>query len=100
MRLDLTQIVQRIFQFLVPALCLLPNSVQADSADATIARATAAMEAAVPHAQADPAHPIFHVAAPAQWMNDPNGPIFHKGYYHLFYQLHPFSDGSGPKRSA
>ena len=22
---------------------------------------------------------------------------FYKGYYHLFYQLHPFSDGSGPK---
>ncbi|MEI6078443.1 MAG: glycoside hydrolase family 32 protein, partial [Verrucomicrobiota bacterium] len=35
--------------------------------------------------------------APAQWINDPNGPIFHKGFYHLFYQLHPFSDGSGPK---
>jgi beta-fructofuranosidase len=30
-------------------------------------------------------------------MNDPNGPIFYKGFYHLFYQLHPFSDGSGPK---
>jgi beta-fructofuranosidase len=55
------------------------------------------VEAATPRAQADPTHPIFHVASPAQWMNDPNGPIFHKGYYHLFYQLHPFSDGSGPK---
>ncbi len=30
-------------------------------------------------------------------MNDPNGPIFYKGWYHLFYQLHPFSDGDGPK---
>ena len=30
-------------------------------------------------------------------MNDPNGPIFYKGYYHLFYQLYPFSDQSGPK---
>jgi len=30
-------------------------------------------------------------------MNDPNGPIYYKGYYHLFYQLHPFSDGDGPK---
>lgn len=30
-------------------------------------------------------------------MNDPNGPIFYKGFYHLFYQLHPFSDASGPK---
>ena len=62
-----------------------------------IARATAAVQAATPRAQADPSHPVFHVASPAQWMNDPNGPIFHKGYYHLFYQLHPYSDGDGPK---
>jgi len=62
-----------------------------------IARATAAVAAAAPRAQTDPARPIFHVASPAQWINDPNGPIFYKGFYHLFYQLHPFSDGSGPK---
>lgn len=30
-------------------------------------------------------------------MNDPNGPIFYRGYYHLFYQLTPFSDESGIK---
>jgi beta-fructofuranosidase len=81
----------------VLALCILPAGARGDSADATISRATAAVEAAIPRARADPARPIFHVAAPAQWMNDPNGPIFYKGCYHLFYQLHPFSDGSGPK---
>src|SRR5690349_15837848 len=70
---------------------------RAENTNSAIARATAAVEAAVLRAQADPAHPIFHVTSPAQWMNDPNGPIFYKGYYHLFYQLHPFSDGSGPK---
>jgi len=62
-----------------------------------LARATAAVQAATPRAQADPAHPIFHVTAPAQWINDPNGPIFHKGSYHLFYQLDPFSDKGGIK---
>src|SRR5436190_1891077 len=71
---------------------------RAESANPAIARATAAVEAAVPRAQADPAHPIFHVTSPAQWMNDPNGPIYYRGYYHLFYQLHPFSDESGPNR--
>ncbi len=76
---------------------LLPLCVRGEFTNEAIARATAAMEAAVPRAQADPARPIFHVASPAQWMNDPNGPIFYKGFYHLFYQLHPFSDGSGPK---
>ncbi len=60
-------------------------------------RATAAVQAAVPAAQADPARPVFHVTSPAQWINDPNGPIFYKGYYHLFYQLHPFSDKDGTK---
>jgi hypothetical protein len=55
------------------------------------------VQVAAPRAQADPARPIFHVTALAQWINDPNGPIHYKGFYHLFYQLHPFSDQSGPK---
>ncbi len=88
--------------FRVLARLLLPLSFAslcpaADLNNEAIARATAAIQAAVPRAQSDPTHPIFHVTAPAQWMNDPNGPIYYKGYYHLFYQLHPFSDGDGPK---
>lgn len=90
-------LMPRLLNLCLLLLSLLPAGARGDSADAAIAKATAAMEAAVPRAQADPAHPIYHVAAPAQWMNDPNGPIFYKGVYHLFYQLHPFSDGSGPK---
>ncbi|HXT41542.1 MAG TPA: glycoside hydrolase family 32 protein [Candidatus Angelobacter sp.] len=62
-----------------------------------LVRATDAVQAATPRAQADPARPIFHVTSPAQWVNDPNGPIFHKGFYHLFYQLDPFSDTGGVK---
>ncbi|HWX19385.1 MAG TPA: glycoside hydrolase family 32 protein [Candidatus Binatia bacterium] len=87
----------RIFLCPVLALCLLPSGVQGDGADDPFVRATAAVEAAAPRAQADPARPVFHVTSPAQWINDPNGPIFHQGFYHLFYQLHPFSDASGPK---
>src|SRR5215468_6758435 len=68
-----------------------------ESAEEALKRATAAVQAAVPRAQTDPARPIFHVTAPAQWINDPNGPIFYKHYYHLFYQLHPFSDKDGTK---
>jgi beta-fructofuranosidase len=55
------------------------------------------MEAATARAQSDPTHPVFHIAPPAQWVNDPNGPIFYKGFYHLFYQLYPFSEASGPR---
>jgi beta-fructofuranosidase len=43
--------------------------------------------------QSDPAHdplrPEYHFLPPHNWMNDPNGPIWWKGKYHLFYQLNP-----------
>lgn len=40
--------------------------------------------------------PGFHIAAPAGWINDPNGLCFHKGQYHAFYQHHPYSADWGP----
>ncbi len=49
----------------------------------------AAMRAALHH---DPHRPRYHFAAPANWMNDPNGLIQWQGVYHLFYQYNP----SGP----
>jgi beta-fructofuranosidase len=87
----------RVLGFLLLTFSLVLLRSQAENTNPAIIRATAAVEAAVPRAQADPAHPIFHITSPAQWMNDPNGPIYYKGYYHLFYQLHPFSDQGGPK---
>ncbi|PYU97269.1 MAG: beta-fructosidase, partial [Acidobacteria bacterium] len=38
---------------------------------------------------ADPQRPQYHFLPPANWMNDPNGPLFWKGSYHLFYQHNP-----------
>ncbi len=34
--------------------------------------------------------PVFHFSPSKNWMNDPNGLVYHKGEYHLFYQYNPF----------
>ncbi|GMY30075.1 acid beta-fructofuranosidase [Fagus crenata] len=31
----------------------------------------------------------FHFQPEKNWMNDPNGPMFYKGWYHFFYQYNP-----------
>ena len=41
-------------------------------------------------------YPLYHVAAPVGWINDPNGFCSYKGQYHLFYQYHPYSAQWGP----
>ncbi len=64
-------------------------------ANEAITRAMNSVRAAAPRAQEDPARPIYHVCPPAFWCNDPNGPVFHRGYYHLFYQHNPYGDRWG-----
>lgn len=33
----------------------------------------------------------IHLKAPGNWINDPNGFIYYKGNYHLFYQYFPYA---------
>ncbi|CAN5481459.1 glycoside hydrolase family 32 protein [soil metagenome] len=60
-----------------------------------LAKAEKAVQAALPAAEKDPNRPQIHFRAPAQWMNDPNGTIFHDGWFHVFYQFNPYGDGWG-----
>lgn len=43
-------------------------------------------------AQYDLTRPKYHFHAPSQWMDDPNGVIYYKGYYHMMYSLNPDTD--------
>src|SRR5579885_3563823 len=38
---------------------------------------------------ADPLRPQFHLLPARNWMNDPDGPIFWNGRYHMFFQYNP-----------
>jgi beta-fructofuranosidase len=37
----------------------------------------------------DPRRPQFHLLPTHNWMNDPNGPIYFDGRYHMFFQYNP-----------
>lgn len=37
----------------------------------------------------------YHFQPPMHWINDPNGPMYYKGYYHLFYQYNPYGSTWG-----
>nr|MDO8088796.1 glycoside hydrolase family 32 protein [Candidatus Sigynarchaeum springense] len=58
--------------------------------------AQAAVDAGSAAARQDPNRPIYHAMCPANWMNDPNGPILVEDEVHVFYQHHPFKADWGP----
>lgn len=50
----------------------------------------------VPALYKEPYRPQIHFSPKEKWMNDPNGMVYYKGTYHLFYQYYPDSTVWGP----
>lgn len=33
--------------------------------------------------------PVYHLSPEGKWMNEPHGPMYYDGWYHIFYQANP-----------
>jgi len=63
------------------AVSALPRGIAAQSDGAALEEKLAA----------DPRRPQFHLLPAKNWMNDPNGPIYFNGKYHMFFQYNPLA---------
>lgn len=67
-----------------------------DGPQPSLEDAQTAVDQASEVARQDPCRPIYHAICPANWMNDPNGPIAINDEIHIFYQHNPFKADPGP----
>ena len=60
-----------------------------DDANRAVAEAAAGLAG-------DRHRPRYHLMTAANWINDPNGPVYHNGYWHMFFQHNPYIADFGP----
>jgi len=74
--------------FLASAAAMAAVSVLPARAFAQASAADASLEERLAN---DPRRPQFHLLPAKNWMNDPNGPIYFNGKYHMFFQYNPLA---------
>lgn len=67
------------------------SSLTAQSWDLTPENINGAIKDSAININKDPFRPAFHLTPPVGCMGDPNGGIYHDGWYHIFYGLQPFA---------
>lgn len=76
-----------LFLFVLPIRVLQASHRDWDEASLSVLRASKSSSLAPPETY----RTAYHFQPVKHWMNDPNAPLFYKGYYHLFYQYNPKS---------
>ena len=61
-----------------------------------LAKADAAVAATAARIADDPQRPVYHLMTAANWINDPNGPCYFDGHWHMFFQHNPYIADFGP----
>lgn len=79
-------IARRTFLSSIAGAAAWPSS----GAETALAEANASVAQFRERAARDPLRPIYHVTAAARFINDPNGPVWYRGRYHVFFQHLPF----------
>ena len=66
-------------------------AVKHETGNSAVVRVMADIAQRADRSQNDHKAPIYHFRPVTGWMNDVNGLLQYKGYYHVFFQLHPYS---------
>ena len=74
---------RRQFLATAAALALAPRALLANS--------NPVQRSLLPKSRTTRVRPQFHLLPAKNWMNDPNGPIYFNGKYHMFFQYNPLA---------